>query len=389
MLTFCLSSDNIATMIYLDNSATTPLDPIAGKVYLEYACNNFFNPSAIYSNAQKVKNDIDSAKQTISKALGASFNDNIIFTGSATEANNLAIMGAYRKNFGKMLFSVGEHPSVYNVALQLKQRGANVEFINLQPNGEIDYADLESKLSADVSFISIMMCSNETGAVNDLRRIYLLKSKYCPNAIFHSDGVQAFGKLKINVEYFGVDLFTISGHKSFAPKGIGALYVKDKKILNPIIFGGGQEYDLRSGTENVGAIMAFKTAVENFGNLKDNYSHVQKCFSAFVEQLDKNLVKVNSVHSPYVLSLSFSGVNGETLVHMMEQNNVLISRGSACSSKKSGNRTLDAMGLTKEQVLGSVRVSFSKYTKYEDAVTAGKILYNCYMELKEKLKWKM
>lgn len=373
-------------MIYLDNSATTPLDSEASKELINYSCLNFFNPSAIYGKALDVKKDIESAKQTIAKSLGASFNDNIIFTASATEANNMAIMGAYRKNFGKMLFTMGEHPSVYNVALNLKKLGVCVEFINLQPNGEVDYNDLESKLSENVSFISVMLCSNETGAINDLKRIYELKSKYCPNAIFHSDGVQGYGKIKVNVDYFGVDLFTISGHKIFGPKGIGALYVKDKTKLNPIIYGGGQEYALRSGTENVASIMALKKAVENFGNLNENYSHVQQCFNAFLDNIDKNNVKINSFGSPYVLSLSFLGVNGETLVHMMESKNVYISRGSACSSKKAGNRILENMGLTPEEILGSVRISFSKNTTLEEAISAGNILNNCYKELKEKLK---
>ncbi len=374
-------------MIYLDNSATTKMDEEASKVYCDYACNNFFNPSAIYKDALEVAKDIESAKTTIAKALGTNFSDNIIFTASATEANNLAIRGSYRKNFGKMLFSMGEHPSVYNVALELKKQGVNVDFINLQANGEVDYNDLESKLSSDVSFISVMLCCNETGAINDLKRIYDLKNKYCPNALFHSDAVQAFGKIKINVDYFGVDMMTISAHKTFGPKGLGALYIKDKSKLNPIIFGGGQEYGLRSGTENIGAIMAFKKAIENIGRLKDNYAHVQKCRDSFLKQLSENGIVVNSFHSPYVLSLSFYGVNGETLVHMLENKGVLISRGSACSSKKAGNRILENMGVKPEYILGSVRVSFSKNTLEEEAITAGKLLNDCYIELKEKLRW--
>lgn len=373
-------------MIYLDNSATTPMDIEASKVYEEYACRNFFNPSAIYDKAICVSKDVESAKETIAKALGTTFSDNIIFTGSATEANNMAIRGAYRKNFGKMIFSMGEHPSVYNVALELKKQGIKVDFVNLQKNGEIDYFDLENKLDDSVSFISIMLCSNETGAINDLKRISNLKNKYCPKAIFHSDGVQAFGKIKINVDYFGVDLFTISAHKAFGPKGVGALYVRNKNILNPIIFGGGQEYNLRSGTENVAGIMAFKKAVENIGNIKDNYVHTQTCFDTFLKQIDLTNVKVNSSGSPYVLSLSFLGVNGETLVHMMEQHGIYISRGSACSARKAGNRILENIGLTPEYILGSVRVSFSKYTTISDAEIAGQTLNNCYKNLKEKLK---
>lgn len=373
-------------MIYLDNSATTPVCKKACEILTYYSHDCFFNPSSIYGMGQKVSSEIDQAKQTITTALGVSFANNIVFTGSATEANNLAIRGAYRKNFGKMIFSMGEHPSVYNTAQELKKKGVCVEFVGLQKNGEIDYDELESKLDETVSFVSIMHVSNETGAINDLKRICDLKNKYCPKAIFHSDGVQAFGKFKLNVEYFGVDLYTVSGHKAFAPKGIGALYVKDKNLLNPIIFGGGQEYNLRSGTENPAAIMAFKAAIEDFGNLKQNFEHVKKCNNAFLSELKNVQINSNPESNPYVLSLSFSGINGETLVHMMEQHDILISRGSACSSKKSGNRILNSMGIDKEQILGSVRISFSKNTTIEDAIQAGKCLNQCYINLLEKLK---
>ncbi len=372
-------------MIYLDNSATTPVCKKACETLSLYSSEKFFNASAIYGLGQEIYSDIDSAKHSLAKVLGTVFANNIIFTGSATEANNLAIRGSYRKNFGKMIFSIGEHPSVYNTALELKKQGVNVEFVNLQTNGEIDYNDLQQKLDSSVSFISIMHCSNETGAINDLKRISDLKNSICPNAIFHSDGVQAFGKIKINVDYFGVDLYTISGHKAFAPKGIGALYVRNKNILSPIVFGGGQEYNLRSGTENTASIMALKSAIDDFGDLKNNFCHVLKCNNAFTEQLENVKINSNPQTNPYVLSLSFSGVNGETLVHMMEQQNILISRGSACSSKKSGNRILENMKISRELVLGSVRVSFSKNSSVEECVFAGKCLNNCYKELLKKL----
>ena len=375
-------------MIYLDNSATTKLDEEAGRVFLDYACNDFFNPSAIYDKGAYAHSCIVSAKEVVAKALGTDFSDNIIFTGSATEANNLAIMGAYRKNFGKMIFSYAEHPSVFNVAERLKLMGIDVQFVNLQPTGEIDYEDLKAKLDPSVSFISIMHICNENGAINDLKKIANIKNGICPKAIFHSDGVQAFGKVKINVDYFGVDLYTVSGHKCFGPKGIGALYVRNKNILIPIIYGGGQEYNLRSGTENVPCIMAFKKAIENFGSIKQNYDYVAGIKDAFLSEIESDGVKINSYHSPYVLSLSFDGVNGETLVHMMEQNEIYISRGSACSSKKAGNRILENMGLSSNQILGSIRVSFSKHTTKDEAKFAGKTLNECYKTLKQKLSGK-
>ena len=375
-------------MIYLDNAATTQMLDECIKTMEEYSRHSFFNASAIYGPGSKVQSSIISCKETIATAIGTMFADNIVFTGSATEANNLAILGCYRKNFGKMIFSCAEHPSVFNVAEKLKLQGVNVEYIKLQPSGEVDYDDLEKKLDSTVSFISIITVCNETGAINNLRKISELKNKYCPTAIFHSDGVQAFGKIKINVEYFGVDLFTISAHKAFGPKGIGALYVKNKKLLNPVIYGGGQEYGLRSGTENTPSIMAFQTAINNFGNIKENYAHVQNCFNEFIAQINTSNIKINSFFSPYILSLSFVGVNGETLVHMMEQKQIYISRGSACSSKKSGNRVLENMGLSPQEILGSVRISFSKFTTINEAREAGKALNECYITLKEKLKWK-
>ena len=233
-----------------------------------------------------------------------------------------------------------------------------------------------------------MHICNENGAINDLKKIANIKNGICPKAIFHSDGVQAFGKVKINVDYFGVDMYTVSGHKAFGPKGIGALYVRNKNFLNPIIYGGGQEFNLRSGTENVPSIMAFKTAIGNFGNIKQNYENVAKVKDAFLSELQSDGVKINSYHSPYVLSLSFAGVNGETLVHMMEEREIYISRGSACSSKKAGNRILENMGLSPEQIIGSVRVSFSKYTTDIEAKEAGRALNECYKLLKQKLAGK-
>lgn len=372
-------------MIYLDNAATTPLDSSAGDIFLKYSKEYFFNASAIYNEGAKAKKDLEQAKSTLLKFMGATFNDNLIFTGSATEANNLAINGSYRKNFGTMIFSIGEHPSVYNTALELQKKGVDVKFVNLQPNGEVDYSHLESLLNDKISFISIMHVSNETGAINDLKKIYELKTKYCPKAIFHSDGVQAFGKIKINLEYFGVDLYTISGHKAFAPKGIGALYVLNKNILNPIIYGGGQEYNLRSGTENIAGIKAFEVATLNIGDIKQNYSHVQECVKTFLQELNGLDYKNNSYFSPYVLSLSFKGVNGETLVHMMENQNILISRGSACSSKKAGNRILKNIGLSNAEILGSIRISFSKNSTIDEAKIAGCALKQCYSQLIKNL----
>ena len=164
--------------------------------------------------------------------------------------------------------------------------------------------------------------------------------------------------------------------------------IRNKNILTPIVYGGGQEFNLRSGTENVPSIMAFKRAIEDFGNIKQNYEHAENLKQAFLAELGSDGVKVNSYHTPYVLSLSFKGVNGETLVHMMEQKEIYISRGSACSSKKAGNRILENMGLTSDEILGSIRVSFSKFNTLEEVKEAGKALNESYITLKQTLSGK-
>lgn len=374
-------------MIYLDNAATTQISKEALHAYNKYAEELFFNPSAIYRAGVSIKTSIDNARNTIKNALGSN-NGSIVFTSSATEANNLAIMGSLRNNFKKVILSSADHPSTYNVGLELKKRGIQVEFCPLQPNGEINYEALEELLDENVNLISVIHVSNETGAINDIKRINEIKKLKCPKAIFHVDGVQAFSKIKINLDYFGVDLYTISAHKVEGPKGVAALFVRNSIVIKPIVFGGGQENNLRSGTENVPAIMGFEAAVKNFGNITENLKYVTNLKNVFIENLKDIPCRINSTqnNSPYILSLSFKGVKGETLVHMMEQYDILISTGSACSSKKEGNRVLEQMNVSHEEIVGSVRISFSKNNTENEIQTASLQLKNCYLELLEKLR---
>ena len=325
-------------MIYLDNAATIKPSKKCVEIYNKYT-EEFFNPSGIYAESIKVKNDIENTRELIKKSLGTT-SGNFIFTSSATEANNLAVWGSLKSNFKKFVFTMADHPSIYNIGVELKNKGYDVEFCPLSQDGQIDYEAFEKILTKDTNFISIIHVSNETGAINDLKRISNIKNRICPNALLHADGVQAFGKIKVNLDYFGVDLYTISGHKMHAVKGVAGLYYKNN-FIKPQILGGGQEYNIRSGTENVGAIMTLKTAIEEIGDIQSNLAYVNTLKQKFVENLKDLPCSINSTNnnSPYVLSITFRGVKGETLVHMMEQKGILISTGSACSSKKVGNRT--------------------------------------------------
>ncbi len=374
-------------MIYLDNASTTPMSSKALQTYEKYAVSEFYNPSAIYDKAVIVNKKINDTKQKIKNVLGAIDGD-VVFTSSATEANNLAIFGCLKSNFRKVVLSSAEHASVYNVGKVLEAKGITVEYCPLSQSGEVDYEQLEKILDENTDLISIIHVSNETGAINDLKRINEIRNKKCKNAIFHADGVQAFAKINVNLSYLGVDMYTISSHKINGPKGVAALYFKKGIHLKPQIFGGGQQDNLRSGTENVPAIMAFGSAIDEIGDIKQNFDYVNNLRNCFISNLGDIAMSVNQAqnYSPYILSICFRGVNGETLVHMMEQHEIYMSTGSACSSHSKGNRILSAMSIPDNVVKGCVRISFSKFNTMQEILKASQTLKQCYLQLIDKLR---
>lgn len=374
-------------MIFLDNASTTKICDAAKKIMIEEA-DNYFNASASYSVALENKKKIDNAKKEICNCLNVDYKENLVFTASATEANNLAVFGSAKKSDEQYLFSSGEHLCIYNCAEELKNRGYNVKFIPLTSEGVIDFDALKKLLEYPTAFVSCIHVSNETGAINDVEKIgELVKSKW-KNAIFHCDGVQAFGKIDVNLSRMkNIDLYTISAHKIGGPKGIGALFVRNKAKLKPYVFGGGQEFGLRSGTENLQSILAFAAAsTEKFKNLQKNYDFVSKLCETFKNEIKKyndNRITINSVNaSPYIVSISFAGVKGETLVRMCDDDGLLVGTGSACSSKKAAlNRILLAMNKNRQDIEGALRISFSINNTIDEIVSAVKILVDNYHRL--------
>lgn len=377
-------------MIFLDNASTTRIYEKSLEVYNLASMNDFYNPGALYNLGSKNYKSINESKINFLKYLGATSNDKIIFTSGATESNNMAIMGSIKNKNAKLLFSLGEHPAVYNVAKNLESLGYNVEYIKLIENGEIDYNDFVNKIDDKVAFVSIMHVNNETGAVNDIEKLVKYAKSINPKIIFHSDGVQAFGKIDVNVNRLGVDLYTISGHKIHAPRGVGALFCKNGINLKPIIFGGGQENGLRSGTENYPAIKAFdKSAEIILKNRMENFNHVKKLSELFKQELlalVPNVVFNGENKSPYIVSFSLPGSRAETLLHMLDDKGVLLSNGSACSTKKLGNRILQAMGVSNSLIEGSLRVSFSEENTIDEIKIATQEIANCYNEYISKIK---
>ena len=366
---------------YLDNAATTKTFDENLNLFKE-CIDDFYNPSASYSQARSVNKKLDNARNSICKSLGAK-GGKFIFTSSATESNNTVFEGLHLRKGQVVLISKGEHPAVYNAAHRLESKGVIVKDIPLLETGRVDQEQYKKLLDMNVALVSIIHVSNETGFVNDIKNLCALAKQVNPKIIFHSDGVQAFGKVKVNLFNLGVDLYTISGHKIYAPRGIAGLWIKDGVVIDPLLVGGGQEFNLRSSTENVfGALALEYSAKKVTGELEQNNAKVIQKRQNLIKLLqnslifDKILINECENQSPYILSLSISGIKGETLVNALEGDGILISKGSACSTKKAGNRTLEAMGRTPEEIVGSVRISFSPYEDFDEKYVADAIIKN-------------
>lgn len=356
---------------YLDNAATTKVFDEEYDLMKQNNDELFYNPSASYKPAIKAKNKLNEARDSLTKLLGGT-NGKLYFTSSATESNNTIFQGVHIRPGQEVLISAGEHPCVYNSSKRLAQKGLIVKEIPLDEFGKVDYEKYLSLLNKNVAFISVIHVSNETGAINDIKKLCSAAKVVNPDVVFHSDGVQAFGKINVNLRDLGVDAYTISAHKIYAPRGIAGLWIKSKVNVYPLLVGGGQEDDFRSSTENVSGAIAFAYAANKVVNeLDKNLKFVQNLKNELIFKLKNskiaNFIKINSAEnaSPYILSVSFPGIKGEVLLGALEADGVFVSTGSACSSKKAGNRILEACGHSLEEIVGSVRISFSAYEEVD------------------------
>lgn len=367
-------------MLYFDNASTTKISKSSLDAYIS-ASEYFYNPSSLYSPSVKTKNMIEESRAYFLKALKAKMGSTFLFTGSASESNNAVISSSLIRKDKKYIFSAGEHSSVYETAKHYKELGYNIEFIPLMQNGEIDTEKLYNSIDSTVAFVSIIHVSNETGAVNDIKSITQKIKAINPNIIVHSDGVQAVGKIDINLKDIGVDYYTISAHKINGPKGIGGLYIANPNKFKPFIYGGGQEKGLRAGTENLPAIMAFKSAIEDV-DIKD-YSEHKK---AILENIKGDYVLVSDNHCvDNIISICFKGVRGETVEHMLESEGYLIGTGSACNSKAGVNRVLQPI-VSKEYIEGAIRISFGEEISIEDCKNLGMAISNAVKQYRERIK---
>lgn len=355
-------------MVYLDNAATTSMYPECLNSFEKYGVDCYYNPSALYAASVDAGRAVKTARESILKILHGK-DGNLVFTASGTEADNMAIFGCKKPKNAKIIVSAGEHNAIYNPALELINRGYNVEFAPMAADGSVDVCALENMLTKDVCFVSIMHVSNETGAINDVKRIGKLVKAKCPDALFHSDGVQAIFKIPVNLTDLGVDLYSIAAHKFHGPKGVGALYIRRGVSISPTLFGGGQESGLRPATENVAAIDAFRVAFEiNDKNFEFNYSKKRELLEYLrVKMLTFDGVKlISPENSPHILMLALRDVRGEVVMHALEKHGVYIGIGSACSSRRGSDRFSGLIGLDKEYKEGIVRISVCEYNTKDD-----------------------
>ncbi len=358
-------------MIYFDNSATTKIDDEVLKEVVETMNNNFANASSLHKLGYEVEQKITNAKKVIANIIGAK-EDEIYFTSGGTESNNIAILGvcdAYKKYGNKIITTKIEHPSVLKCFNELENRGFEVCYLDVDNRGYIDIDNLINEVDENTIFVSIMYVNNEIGTIQKIDEIGKRIKEKNKNTIFHTDAVQSFGKLKINVKY--IDLMSVSGHKIHAQKGIGFLYVRNGVRLNNIIFGAGQQKGLRSGTiNNEGIVGIYKASEKAYKNLEENFQKIREVRQEIIKLKDKiENMSINGDEEngiPYILSLSFKDIKGEVLLHSLEEKGIYISTGSACGSKSKKN--LSTIYYVNEENLGStIRVSFSFDNTLEEA----------------------
>ena len=363
--------------IYFDNSATTrPFDFVAERVQ-STMLEHYYNPSALYAPAVAIQRELQSVRASIANDLRVR-EEEILFTSGGTESNNTAILGTALslRHTGHFVTTGIEHASVYELFRYLEHRGHEVAYLHAGQDGLITREMLLSAIKPDTALVSIMHVNNEVGSVMDIADLAKAVKHRAPHCVFHVDGVQAYPKILADMS--NVDLYSISGHKFHAPRGVGVLVCKKDLKLQPILNGGGQEFGLRSGTENFPGILGLGDAQRYYAayreQIVEQFLSVKNALAQGLSGMDG--IRINGPKmeyaAPHILSVSFSGIQGEALVHALEQKQIYVGTGSACSSHKKGaNRILTAMGIPENMAAGTIRFSFGCFnTKEESEIVA-------------------
>lgn len=352
-------------MIYFDNAATTRVFPEVVKVMQDAMESSYGNPSAKHMKGMEAENLVKKAQEVVAKTLKAKPKE-ILFTSGGTESNNTALIGTALANQrkGKHIITTKiEHASVYEPIAWLCEQGFEITYLDVTAEGIIDLEQLKNAIREDTILVSCMMINNEIGAIEPIEEAGKIIKEKNPETIFHVDAIQAYGKMPIIPKNLKIDLLSMSGHKIHGPKGIGFLYIKEGTKIQPIIFGGGQQKGMRSGTENVPGIVGLACACEKM--IKNDYENAQRIrevkeyFQERIKEIED--IKDNSGQAPHIASISFKKIRSEVLLHALEDRGIYVSSGSACSSNKKQvvSGTLNAIALADEYKDGTLRFSFS------------------------------
>lgn len=396
---FPLKSKN-KKLIYLDHAAATPIDARVLRTMMPYFSNTFGNASSLHSLGVATRNAIDDARKTISQVLYAQ-PDTICFTSGATEANNLAILGVMKDLKGKkhIITTRIEHDSVLGPIAELKKQGHEVTYLEVDENGFVTSGQVKKTLRKDTILVSVMYANNEVGTIEPIAEIgrEILKWRKANNTVypyFHTDAAQAAGALDVSVEKLHVDFMTMNSGKISGPKGVGALYKRRGVKLEPILYGGRQEFGLRPGTENVPGIVGFAKALHIAQIEKEKINrHIEKLRNYFWKQIQKevNGVTLNGPledRLPNNLNIYFSGIEAEVLMLYLDSYGILCSTGSACSTESSEpSHVLTALGYSQERAESSIRFSLGKITTKKDIDFVVKVLKSVVREMKKLKKY--
>lgn len=378
---------------YLDNAATTRAFDSVQNIMMETLGKDYGNPSSMHRKGIEAEQYIRTAKDIVSSNLKVDPKE-IIFTSGGTESNNMALIGtalANKRNGNHIITTRIEHPSVHNPLLFLEENGFRVTYIPVDADGRVRIDELLSEVGEDTILVSIMYVNNEIGSVQKVSEISKRLKEKNPDLLFHVDAIQAFGKYRIYPKREGIDLLSISGHKIHGPKGSGILYVRDKVKIKPILFGGGQQKGMRSGTENVPAIagigQAVKEIYEDHDKRQATLYQLKQTFINEVSNIDGVTVNAMGVSleetAPHIVSVSFEGIRSEVLLHALEEKKVYVSSGSACASNHPQlSGTLKAIGIREDLLDSTLRFSFSVQTTMDEI----KYAVNMLQELVPKLR---
>ena len=359
--------------IYLDHAATTQMRPEVLQEMMPYLTEKYGNPSSTYLLGQENKNAIEMARTRVKKAIGANEFDRIIFTSGGSEADNMALKGIAhaKKNLGRHIITTPiEHSAILKTCEQLKKEGFSISFIEVDSTGLVKLESLKKLIRSDTILISVMLANNEIGTIEPIKEISQIAHQN--QIIFHVDAVQGVGSMKIDVQELGVDLLSMSAHKFYGPKGVGALYVRKGIDLEPLISGGHQEEGKRGGTENVAGIVGMGKAIEIANNQLDSYSsRISSIRNKLYAEIQRNIRGVSLNGHPHLrhpgnIHLSIDGIDGRVLVLLLSEQRIFLSHGSACNSKESSaSHVLKAIGMNEDKSKSAIRISLGVDNKEE------------------------